>query len=59
LTRGNRDEQETVLDLLDSEIVFDATRRRVNPRTYLGIAGMQVMLADRDEVWDQFPNGNS
>jgi ketosteroid isomerase-like protein len=50
----NRDEQERILDLLDPEIVFDASRRKVNPRTYVGIEGMRLMLADRDEVWDEF-----
>jgi hypothetical protein len=50
----NRDEQEAMLDFLDPEIVFDATRREVNPKTYLGMEGMRLMLADRDEVWREF-----
>jgi ketosteroid isomerase-like protein len=50
----NRNEHEGILDLLDPEIVFDATRREVNPKTYVGMGGMRRMLADRDEVWDEF-----
>jgi ketosteroid isomerase-like protein len=50
----NRDEQERILDLLDPEIVFDATRGEVNLKTYVGMEGMRLMLADRDEVWDEF-----
>ena len=54
LAAWNRNEQERVLSLLDPEIVFDATRRAVNPNTYLGMEGMRLMLADRDEVWEEF-----
>src|SRR5262245_10023199 len=54
LDAWNRDEQERILDVLDPEIVFDATRREVNPKTYVGMAGMRSMLADRDEVWGEF-----
>ena len=50
----NRNEQERFLDRLDPEIVFDATRREVNPKTYVGMEGMRSMLADRDEVWGEF-----
>jgi len=50
----NAGEQERIMDLLDPEIVFDASRREVNPRTYVGMDGMRRMLADRDEVWDEF-----
>jgi ketosteroid isomerase-like protein len=46
--------ERSVLRLLDPEIVFDATRRKVNPKTYVGMEGLRVMLADRDEVWDEF-----
>ena len=35
-------------------MVFDGTRRKVNPKTYIGLEGLRVMLADRDEVWDEF-----
>jgi len=54
LAAWNRNEPESVLSLLDSEIVFDATRRAVNPKTYVGTEGMRLMLADRDEVWAEF-----
>jgi ketosteroid isomerase-like protein len=50
----NRNEQERILHLLDQGIVFDATRRQVNPRSYVGLEGMRVMLAHRDEVWAEF-----
>jgi ketosteroid isomerase-like protein len=50
----NRDEQGRILHFLDPEIVFDATRREVNPCSYVGLEGMRLMLADRDEVWDEF-----
>jgi ketosteroid isomerase-like protein len=50
----NRDEQDAILHLLDPGIVFDATRREVNPKTYVGMEGMRSMLADRDEVWGEF-----
>jgi ketosteroid isomerase-like protein len=54
LAAWNRDEAETAVGSLDPEIVFDATRRVINPKTYVGIGGMRDMLADRDEVWDEF-----
>ncbi|HEY6638617.1 MAG TPA: nuclear transport factor 2 family protein [Solirubrobacterales bacterium] len=50
----NADEQEGILDLLDPEIVFDATHREVNPKAYVGVEGRRSMLADRDEVWGEF-----
>lgn len=50
----NRDEQERVIRFLDPDVVFDATRRLINPRTYTGMEGMRAMLADRDEVWEEF-----
>ena len=46
--------EQSALGLLDPEIVFDATRRKVNPKMYVGMEGLRVMLADRDEVWDEF-----
>jgi uncharacterized protein len=46
--------ERSVLDLLDPQVVFDATRRKVNPMTYVGIEGLGTLLADRDEVWDEF-----
>ncbi len=50
----NRNEQDQVLRFLNPEIVFDATRRVLNPKTYVGIEGIADMLADRNEVWDEF-----
>jgi ketosteroid isomerase-like protein len=43
-----------VIGILDPEVVIDATRRLVNPQTYTGIQGMRRMVADRDEVWEEF-----
>ena len=50
----NRDQQERVIRYLDPNVVFDATRRVVNPKSYKGMEGMRAMLADRDEVWEDF-----
>jgi uncharacterized protein len=50
----NRDQPEGVVRFLDSDVIFDATQRRINPKTYTGMEGMRVMLADRDEVWEEF-----
>ena len=50
----NRDEQEGITRFLDPDMVFDATRRLINPRTYAGMEGMRSMLADRYEVWEEF-----
>jgi ketosteroid isomerase-like protein len=50
----NRHQQERAIRYIDPEVVFDATRRRVNPKTYNGMDGMRAMLADTDEVWEEF-----
>jgi ketosteroid isomerase-like protein len=50
----NSSEPGRVIDVLDPGVVFDATRRLVNPKTYTGVQGMRRMLADRDEVWEEF-----
>jgi ketosteroid isomerase-like protein len=56
----NRNEQERVVPLervvpfLDPDVIFDATRRNINPKTYDGIEGIRAMLAERDEVWGEF-----
>jgi ketosteroid isomerase-like protein len=50
----NSDRQESVIRLIDPEVVLDATRRLINPKTYAGMEGMRRMLADRDEVWEEF-----
>ena len=50
----NRSEQDRLIGILDPEVVLDATRRLVNPKTYTGMQGMRRMVADRDEVWEAF-----
>jgi ketosteroid isomerase-like protein len=56
----NRNEQERVVPLervipfLDPAVIFDATRRIIDPKTYAGIEGIRAMLAERDEVWGEF-----
>src|SRR5262245_51095231 len=54
LAAWGRYEESSVLPLLDPKVVFDATRRRVNPKTYVGMEGLRRMLADRDEVGEEF-----
>jgi hypothetical protein len=36
------------------EIVIDATRRVINPTTSVGIEGLRRMLADMEEIWEEF-----
>jgi uncharacterized protein len=50
----NRNEQERVVRFLDPDVIFDATRRLINPKTYAGIEGIRAMFAERDEVWGEF-----
>ena len=56
----NRNEHEAVVPLervvpfLDPSVIFDATRRIIDPKTYAGIEGIRAMLAERDEVWGAF-----
>jgi len=45
---------ERVAPFLDTGVVFDATRRIINPRTYAGIEGIRAMITERDEVWAEF-----
>ena len=45
---------ERVVPFLDPGVIFDATRRIINPKTYAGIEGIRAMLAERDEVWGEF-----
>jgi uncharacterized protein len=54
LAAFGRYDERSVLGLLDPQVVFDATRRKVNPRIYIGMDGLRQMLADRDEVWEVF-----
>jgi uncharacterized protein len=50
----NSNEPDGAIAIVDPGVVIDATRRRVNPKTYTGMQGMRRMLADRDEVWGEF-----
>jgi ketosteroid isomerase-like protein len=56
----NRNEQEAAVPLervvpfLDPSVIFDATRRIIDPKTYEGIEGIRAMLAERDELWGEF-----
>jgi ketosteroid isomerase-like protein len=50
----NTGDRAQVLELVDPEIVIDATRRVFNPTTYEGMEGVQRMLSDLDDVWDRF-----
>ena len=51
---GNQGDREAALRSADPEIVIDATRRVLNPTTYVGIDGARQWFADMDEVWDRF-----
>jgi ketosteroid isomerase-like protein len=48
-TAGDRDR---MLTSVDPEVVIDASRRVLNPGTYVGIAGVGQMLADMHETWE-------
>jgi ketosteroid isomerase-like protein len=50
----NRNQPETAIRYLEPDVILDATQRRINPKTYRGVEGMRAMLADRDEVWEEF-----
>jgi uncharacterized protein len=50
----NRSRPDNAIRWLDPDVVLDATQRRINPKTYDGVEGMRAMLADRDEVWEEF-----
>ena len=50
----NTGDRSQVLELVDPDIVIDATRRVFNPTTYEGMEGVQRMLSDLDDVWDRF-----
>jgi ketosteroid isomerase-like protein len=50
----NRTQPEDAIRYLEPDVVLDATQRRINPKTYNGVEGMRAMLADRDEVWEEF-----
>jgi ketosteroid isomerase-like protein len=55
----NTDDRAQVLELIDPDIVIDATRRVFNPTTYEGMEGVQRMLSDLDDVWDRFQSDPS
>src|SRR5215216_3830720 len=46
------DNREGALGFFDPEIVVDATRRVLNPTTYVGLDGLRQMVADTEEVWE-------
>src|SRR5919108_166725 len=46
---GNPDR---MLAFVAPEVVIDASRRILNPATYVGIEGIRQMLADMDETWE-------
>ncbi len=50
----NKGDRAEALELVDPDIVIDATRRVFNPTTYEGMEGVQRMLSDLDDVWDRF-----
>ena len=51
---ANRGDREHALGFLHPEIVIDATRRVINPTTYVGMDGAQQLFTDMDEVWEEF-----
>ena len=59
----NRDEQERVVPLervvpfLDPDVIFDARRRIMNPKTYAGIEGIRAMLERTGRGVGRVPNG--
>jgi ketosteroid isomerase-like protein len=53
LEASDRVELERALDLIDPDIVVDATRNVFNPATYVGTKGLRQMQADTAEVWEE------
>ena len=51
---GNKGDRDAALRSADPEIVIDATRRVLNPATYVGIDGARQWFAEMDEVWERF-----
>ena len=41
-----------MLACVDPEVVVDATRRALNPATYVGMAGVHQLLADMQDTWE-------
>jgi ketosteroid isomerase-like protein len=54
LTAANRGDREAALRFVHPAIVIDATRRAVNPTTYVGVEGVRRWFAERSEVWEDF-----
>jgi uncharacterized protein len=51
---NNKGDREAALRSADPDIVIDATRRLLNPTTYVGIDDARQWFADMDEVWERF-----
>ena len=47
-------DREKALEFLDPKLTIDATRRVLNPDTYVGIEGLGRMLAETNDVWEEF-----
>jgi hypothetical protein len=47
-------EEERALELVDDEIVIDATQRVFNPATFQGHEGIRELIAGTFEVWGSF-----
>ena len=51
---ANCGDREAALRFVHPAIVIDATRRAVNPTTYVGIEGIRRWFAEMREVWESF-----
>lgn len=49
----NRGDRERALGFAHPEVVLDATRNVLNPKTYVGIEGLRQWLTDMDDVWEE------
>jgi ketosteroid isomerase-like protein len=45
-------DREAALAQVDPEVVVDATRRTLNPATYVGLEGVRDMLTELDDTWE-------
>lgn len=48
------DSREAALELLDEDVIVDASRRVSNPSTYRGREGVLELLAETEENWEVF-----
>jgi ketosteroid isomerase-like protein len=48
----NAGDEETLLSVVDPEIVIDASRAVFNPNTYVGLDGLREISAGMNEVWE-------